>query len=302
MAPSLSIIVALAMALLMMPMPPSALAGPITFNTALPVAKGEYIFREQALVLRSTGDPTPMQQDLRVNGALSVLAYGVTRDLTLFGIVPYLDKTVDVTTPQGRISRGGSGLGDTTLLARYTLYAHDQPGETQRVAPFVGLQIPTGKSDQRDGFGRLPQPLQVGTGAWDPIVGVTGTWQTLQWELDSSLQYQANTPAHDFRFGDQFRFDLSFQYRVWPRELEAGVPGFLYGLLESNLIWNGHNTFAGVQDPNSGGTTWSLDPGLQYVTKRFIVEGVVQVPVVQQLNGQGLKNDYAFLVGFRVAF
>lgn len=275
-------------------------AGPISFNTALPVAKGEFLFRELGMVLRSRG--ATRQQDLRVQGTLSVLAYGVTRDLTLFGVVPYINKTLDLTTPQGRASLGASGLGDTTLIARYSLYARDRPGQTQRLAPLVGLQIPTGKSDQSRALGRLPQSLQPGSGAWDPIVGVIWTWQTLQWELDSSFTYQANTPAHDFRFGNVARFDLSYQYRVWPRELGAGVPGFVYAVLESNVLVTGRNTMGGMPVPGSGGTTWLLDPGIQYVTKRFIVEGVVQLPVAQQLNGQGLKNDYAFLFGFRVSF
>lgn len=282
--------------------PRSSEAGPITFNTALRVAKGESIFREQAIILRATRDPSPMQRDLRVQSALSVLAYGVTRDLTLFGIFPYLDMRLDATTDQGRVSRGDSGPGDAVLVTRYVLYARDRPGETQRLAPFVALKIPTGASDQQDRFGRLPQPLQLGSGSWDPIVGLIGTWQTFDWEFDSAFQYRANTPAHDFRFGNEARFDMSFQYRVWPRQLELGVPAFLYGVLESNLIVAGKNETAGIPDLNSGGTTWMLDPGIQYVTKRFILEGAVQIPVIQRLNGQALKQDYMVTAGFRVSF
>jgi hypothetical protein len=96
--------------------------------------------------------------------------------------------------------------------------------------------------------------------------------------------------------------DLSFQYRLWPPELGAGVPAFLYGVIESNLIWVDKNTEAGVRDPNSGGTTWFLAPGIQYVTKRVILEAIVQIPVRQDLNGLGIKNDYIVSGGFRVSF
>jgi hypothetical protein len=45
-----------------------------------------------------------------------------------------------------------------------------------------------------------------------------------------------------------------------------------------------------------------LSPGLQYVTKRWIVEGVVQLPVVQNLHGTALENDYVLRAGFRFNF
>jgi hypothetical protein len=282
--------------------PALAVAGPITFNTALPVSAGEFILREQVQLLRSTRDPSPLNQNLRVLAVPSVLAYGVTRDLALFGIVPYLDKTLDLTTMAGRQRRGDSGLGDALLISRYTVYAFDSLGETRRLAPFLGLKVPTGKSDQRDSLGRLPQPLQLGSGSWDPLGGLIFTWQTFDWEFDSAVQYRVNTKAHDFVFGDEARLDLSFQYRLWPPELGAGVPAFLYGVIESNLIWVDKNTEAGVRDPNSGGTTWFLAPGIQYVTKRVILEAIVQIPVRQDLNGLGLKNDYIVSGGFRVSF
>ena len=277
-------------------------AGPITFNTALPVAQGEFILREQVQILRSTDDPSLTNRDLRVLAVPSVLAYGVTRNLTLFGIVPYLNKTIDFTSTAGRQRRGASGLGDSTVLGRYTIYSRDRLGETIRVAPFLGLKVPTGEDTKQDSLGRLPQPLQLGSGSWDPILGTIATWQTFEWEFDSAVQYKFNMKGNDFTFGDEARLDLSFQYRLWPRTLGGGVPGFLYGVLESNLIWADKNKAGGVRDPNSGGTTWFLAPGFQYVTKRVILETVVQVPVVQELNGLALKNDYIVSVGFRVSF
>lgn len=282
--------------------PALAVAGPITFNTALPVSAGEFILREQVQVLRSTDDPSPMNRDLRVLAVPSVLAYGVTRDLTLFGIVPYLDKTLDSNTAVGRQRRRDAGLGDVILISRYTVWSMDRLGETRRLAPFLGLKFPTGDSDERDSLGRLPQPIQLGSGSWDPLLGTIFTWQTFQWEFDTAFQYRFNTTAHDFQFGDEARWDLSFQYRLWPPQLARGVPAFLYGVLESNVIWTDKNEAAGIRDPDSGGTIWFLAPGLQYVTRRVILEAVVQVPVVQELNGLALKTDYIVSFGFRVNF
>ena len=43
-------------------------------------------------------------------------------------------------------------------------------------------------------------------------------------------------------------------------------------------------------------------PGLQYVTKRWIVEAGIQVPVVQDLGGTALEKDYIVRTGFRLNF
>ncbi len=277
-------------------------AAPITSNTALAVGEGEFILREQVVVRRSSDDPSPMGRDLRVLSVPSVLVYGATRNITLFGIVPYLDKTMDLNTTAGRSRRGDSGLGDATFLSRYTLYSDDRLGQTRRLAPFVGLKLPTGDDDETDSLGRLPQTLQLGTGSWDPILGMVFTWQTFDWEFDLAGQYLFRTAANNFEFGDQARLDLSFQYRLWPPTLGTGVPAFVYGVLESNLLYTGKDEEGGTSNPDSGGTTWFLTPGLQLVTKRVILEGAVQVPVVQNLNGLALKNDYIVTGGFRVNF
>jgi hypothetical protein len=112
----------------------------------------------------------------------------------------------------------------------------------------------------------------------------------------------ANTKANGFECGDAFRFDASLQYRLWPRELGTGVPGFLYGIVEANLLHQAKNEINGASDPNSGGTTLFLSPGLQYVTKRWVIEGIVQLPAVQNLNGTALEDDFIVRTGFRVNF
>ena len=280
----------------------AVLAGPITSSTALPVAEGEWIIRGQTKFIRSTGDPGSMDRDLTVWAFPTVVVYGATGKFTLFGIVPYLDKELDATAAGDHLSRSTSGLGDVTVLARYTARKWDKRGETLRLAPFVGLKMPTGRDDASDSFGRLPRPLQLGSGSWDPIVGGIFTWQTLGSEFDASASYKLNTEANDFRFGDQARLDLSYQHRLLPRRLGAGVPSFLYGVVEANMLWQAENEASGTSDRDSGGTTLYLAPGIQYITKRFAVETAVQIPVIQDLNGGALENDYIVTAGFRVSF
>lgn len=279
-----------------------AMAAPITLDTALPVAEGEGIFRVQTIYTRSTDDPTSQDRELTVWAFPFVLGYGVTSELAVFGIVPVLDKELDFATPTGRVTRGDSGIGDSTFIVRYTAWKKDRPGETLRVAPFAGLKAPTGEDNKADSFGRLPQPLQLGSGSWDYFAGALMTWQTLKRQVDASLAYRHNTEANDFRFGDTTRLDVSYQHRLWPAELGTGVPAFVYGVLETNLIRQAKNKISGANDPDSGGTVVYLTPGIQYVTKRTVIEGAVQLPAVQDLNGDALENDFIALLSFRMNF
>lgn len=278
-------------------------AAPETFNTALPVAKGDFVFREQFVYQRASGDPSPADREVEVLGGISVLGYGATSDLALFGALPYIDKRLELTDTSGqRIARSTRGIGDVQLFGRYTLFQRDMPGSSVRVAPFLGLELPTGDDDDSDSFGRLPATLQLGSGSWDLFGGLIATYQTLDYQVGAQISYKANTEANDFAFGDEFRFDASLQYRLWPPELGAGVPGFLYGVVETNLLHQAKNEINGADDPNSGGTTLFLSPGLQYVTKRWVLEGIVQLPVLQDLNGTTLEDDFAVRTGFRVNF
>ena len=279
-----------------------AWSAPMTFNTALPVAEGDFVTRIQGIRRQSGDDPSPADRDLTVNALVTVLGYGATSKLALFGVLPYLDKELRLTSGGQRISRRKEGFGDLRLFGRYTIFQQDQPGRTFRLAPFAGLKAPTGEDDASDALGRLPAPFQLGSGSWDLFAGLVLTHQTLKDQIDSQLSVRFNNQANGFEAGDEARWDLSWQHRLWPRELKGGVPGFLYGVLESNLVYQGKNAVNGVKDADSGGTTLFLAPGLQYVTKRWIAETAIQLPVVQDLNGTALENDYIVRAGIRFNF
>ena len=279
-----------------------AWAAPQTFNTALPVGVGEFVFRGQFVLDQSGNDPSGTDRDRTAWSLVSVLGYGITRDLAVFGVLPYVDKNLDVNVGGSRQTRNASGIGDAALVGRYTAFKRDGPGRTFRIAPFAGIEAPTGNDDESDALGLLPPSVQPGSGSWDPFAGIVATYQTLAFQIDAQASYRANAEANGFEFGDIARLDGSLQYRLWPRQLSGGVPGFLYGVIEANLIYQDNNRSAGIADTNSGGTTLFLLPGLQYVTKRWIVEAGAQVPVVQDLNGTALEKGFVLRTGFRVNF
>lgn len=282
-------------------LPIVAEASPVTFLTALPVGRHRFVLDEQYLSMESTHDLAATQRALQVTGIVSTLAYGISGRLTVLAMLPYAHKHLDMTTPSGaRLSRGTTGFGDSTVLARYTAYEHNTTAGTLRVAPLFGVIVPTGPDDESDAYGLIPRPLQPGSGAWGTEAGGVVTRQALDYEWDAAFTYITSGTATGFRSGDTAELDGSFQYRLWPYQLGDGLPHFLYGGVEANLVHRQQDRVNSAPDPNSGGTTLYLAPTLEYVTEHWMLETAIQYPVVQNLYGAGLKNDYIFHLGVRL--
>jgi len=263
--------------------PAVALAGPITFSTALPVRTGGVILRQQLIWTHAPDGPAPELANGNVVALPTLLVWGAHRRLTLMTKLPFLIKDVAVENPGGgRIHRRTHGFGDMSLLLRLNAYQANARGRTLRVAPFVALKLPTGTDSEADSIARLPPRMQLGTGSWDPYGGVIVTFQTLDLEIDLSLSGFYRTAANQFDAGEELRADVSFQYRVvpWGELSGEGVPTFLYAVLEGRAAWLGDDT--GARAPSrSGGAVVHVTPGLQVVTVRYVVEAAVEVPVAQ---------------------
>ncbi|MGH9163106.1 MAG: hypothetical protein ACRD2X_24355 [Vicinamibacteraceae bacterium] len=82
----------------------SAEAGPITFLTALPVPQSQAVIRGQYVLIQATDDPTPAARELTVHSVPLAVAVGVTPRLAIFGIVPIVNKSMELTILRGRVS------------------------------------------------------------------------------------------------------------------------------------------------------------------------------------------------------
>ncbi len=275
-----------------------AVAAPISSNTALAISQDEWLVREQVIVVRATDDPSGLEREFTATTSVSVAGYGLSPKLALFGILPLAHK--ELKTPAGK--RKASGLGDIRLFARYTLFQDDGPGQTFRIAPFAGVELPTGKHNDRDALGLLPTPVQLGSNSWDPFAGVVMTYATTDWQVDTSVSYQDNRKGSGVERGNVFKADVSAQVRLWPGELTASTSSFLFGVLEANLVHEEKTKLNGITNQNSGGTTLFIAPGLQYAAKSWIAEVLVQIPVVQNLGGTRLQKDYIARASVRFNF
>jgi hypothetical protein len=261
-------------------------AAPIATNTALPVSAGEIIVREQLITTHSSDRFGGMPRRVDRFEARTVLGYGLTSKLALFGVLPL----VNVDRTLGAASASDFGLGDAALFARYEVFRSDKPGRTFRIAPFAGVRVPTGREGR------------TGDGSLDFFGGLITTLASTQWVLDSQLRYGLNREADGFERGDATSVDSSFQYRLSPAKVTRDTNAFVYGVLEISANYYDRNRVNGVTDPNSGGFQLYLTPGLQYATRRWIADLGVKIPIVNDLNGTALEPDYSILTSIRVNF
>ncbi|MCH7743850.1 MAG: transporter [Proteobacteria bacterium] len=273
-------------------------AAPITFNTALPVATGEFVFRLQFKAGETEEENSLQERQLKFKAAVGVLGYGITPDLTVFAVLPFVSKKLESVNP----TRKADGLSDISLFLRYTVYKDNRRGKTFRVAPFAGLKLATGNDSEKDSLGQVPAGLQPGSGSTDFFGGVVLTYQTLAWEFDAQIRVDAFNRANDVEKGDKFSFASSLQYRVWPKKLNAPVPGFLYLVIESDFSHQRKDRISGESNNSSGGNRWLISPGIQYVTRRWVAELSVQIPANERLNGAALETRFGINGGFRWNF
>lgn len=270
-----------------------ASAAPITFNTALPVSEGHAVGREQVIYAEAErGD-----DDMTEVRAITVLGYGVTPDFAVITTVPWVSRDLELANGN---EREASDIGDAQVFARYTAFQRDMSGGTFRVAPFVGVEFPTGENQKSDAIGRLPHGLQPGSGSLDVLGGVVFSWASLDWNFDGQVAYQVNRQADGINGGDVFQTDLAVYKRLLPSELTANTKGFLLGGVELNYRDEGRTRISGAPDANSGGGRLYITPGLQYALKRWMAEAAVQIPVTQDLNGTNFKQDFILRLGLRV--
>ncbi|MGB1548408.1 MAG: transporter, partial [Alphaproteobacteria bacterium] len=94
--------------------------------------------------------PLDMTMEMHMFGAM----YGVTDELTLMGMVPYVKKSMNhVNRMNVHFKTETKGIGDSKLTGLYTLYDSGEGAEAgharQKVMLNVGISLPTGSVDKR---------------------------------------------------------------------------------------------------------------------------------------------------------
>ncbi len=228
-----------------------------------------------------------------------------------------------------------SGVGDLTLLGQWR-FLNDRPSATEAAFLF-GVRVPTGETHVRDRSGRrFETEFQPGSGSVNPLVGVAVTRRFGSWSFDANILHEfASKGVQQTNLGDRFLYNVALSYRLIgssaPGALRgpngahapghahdhvhedghhhdhgpepAPAPSFaLDGILELNGRWEDKERVAGVRNPNSGGNTVYLSPGLRASYANMSGFLSVGVPVANHANGLHPKPDYRIVSGITLSF
>ena len=279
--------------------------------------------------------------DLKTIESISaVMAYGLTKDLTVSMRVPWVGRTGiregDATNPLNPVvvDRGSTfGFSDITFLGQYRFF-NDKSSRTE-AAVLLGVKAPTGATNRVDKQGELfDAEFQPGSGAWNGLFGLAGTHRFGAWSLDSNVLYiLSSTGTQDTNLGDRFLYNAALSYRLTGTaagqashmHLGGPLPEPMYHggpkgkkhdheepaapagpavdlVLEVNGEWHDKQSTAGVRDPNSGGTVVYLSPGVRVSVDKWSGYVSLGIPVVNEPNGIQPEPSLRIITGVSFAF
>lgn len=258
--------------------------------------------------------PTEMVMDMHMFGVM----YAPNDTVTLMGMVNRIDMEMEHITfagPAGTARLGtfttrSSGFGDTSLSALVRLA--DDGHERWHLN--LGVSLPTGDIDQRDSVLtpmntrptlRLPYPMQLGSGTYDLIGGLTYAAGSGSWGRGAQWRSVLRLGDNDERYtlGDEHQLQGWLSYLVNP---SLSISGRLAWRQRGNIDGIDQQITAPVQtaDPDRQGSS-RVDAGLGAnlllpgARHRLALE--FTLPVRQDLDGPQLETDWQVTLGWQFA-
>ena len=242
-------------------------------------------------------------------------AYGITDDFTLGLKVPYVFRSGIRSPaeadegPATSVDKMGnpSGFGDVSVFGQYRFY--HSADNLNHAAVTIGLKTPTGRTNvQTSQGGPFETHHQPGSGAWSPSAGLSFTRVMGSFSFDTNALYTVATKgAQGTDLGDNFgyNFALSYAFGAPARNafFSASNNAPWTAVLELNGEWQGLQKTAGLKDPNSGGHTIFISPGVRYSGhKHWNTALSIGAPILKDFNGYQTPPDYRITWRFVVAF
>jgi hypothetical protein len=242
--------------------------------------------------------------------------YAPTDWVTLAAMIPWVELEMDHINAMGiRFTTKSDGIGDLALSGLFRLFEN----ETHHTHLNLGLSFPTGGIGHKDevpvptmGFQtrRLPYPMQVGSGTWDLITGITytGAIDWLSWGAQVMGKTRTGENRHDYRLGHRA------ETTAW-----GAVPLTRWLSLSGRFLYRYNGNIHGADNGLNPAVIPTADPDLRrghaiellgglsftvpldrFGDHRLAFEG--GAPVYQNLDGPQLETDWRITVGWQLTF
>lgn len=252
--------------------------------------------------------PLRMDMEMHMLGAM----YAVNDSFTLTAMLPWVKKDMDHITRMGaRFTTRSEGLGDVRLGALYAV-SRRQRG-TFLVS--LGLSVPSGDIDETDDTPamnnvQLPYPMQLGSGTWDLLPGVTYTVDSGGWSWGGQLLATLRLGDNDNRYslGDRLELNGWASYRLTPAwSVSLRLAGQTWGdvdgddpLLNPALVPTADPDLqAGQRLDLLGGLNWYVPAGFAPASRLALEAGV---PAYENLDGPQMSADWLLNASWQLLF
>lgn len=296
------------------------LESPITTLTADTLSKKSWSFSQRTEYYRTNplSNTTLLESpDFESQTALAIndllMGYGLTDNLTI-GInlaiqnsgPIFASQTEDETLSPVITNLGKpSGVSDTSLFGLWSIARAEKSNFNTAISSILGVDAPTGKTNVKTNQGELFSASdQPGTGAFLAFGGIicSKTWGNLA--ISGNLIYtQTTTGTQDTMLGSYFDYNFAGVYPLLKSHHLKGLEYSIDGVLELNGEYIAKDNISGANDPNSGGNTVLIAPGVRLnIGKNFSSYLGVAIPVSQILYGTQVKNTYTIYSGIDLFF
>lgn len=272
-----------------------------------------YVGTEDVSTSRVLGEfpvaPLSMDMHMHMLGAM----YGLTDEITVMLMVPYLDKSMDHRTRMGaEFTTGASGLGDIKLSGLFSVYEQG----SHRLHLNFGVSFPSGSIDERDRTPMgpeqlLPYPMQLGSGTYDLHPGFTyaGHYDRWSWGLQFMTVQRLGENDRDYTLGNRYEATswISYQLVDWARgsfrirkstwqDIDGADPD-----LNPNMVQTADPTRqAGKRWDALFGVDITGPDGSMFAGQRLGLE--LGLPIDVDVNGPQLVTDMEFTVGWQITW
>ncbi len=251
--------------------------------------------------------PQKMRMDMHMLGVM----YATSDKLTLMIMGNYVKNSMDLQMMSGMtFSTESSGFGDISLGGLYKVLNKDR----QSVHANIGVSIPTGDIDQRDDTpmmanAQLAYAMQLGSGTWDPYVGVTYLGQTdsFSWGAQTMYKMRLGDNSENYSLGNKLDLNGWFAYKLSKKvsistsasymnvESISGADADLNPIMMP--LFNSANSGRNQLDLGFGANYYI--PTGTFKNLRFGVE--FKFPISQSVTGIQMKNKAIAVFGVQYA-
>ncbi|MBI2956602.1 MAG: hypothetical protein HYY26_04745 [Acidobacteria bacterium] len=181
-----------------------------------------------------------------------------------------------------------TSFADSAVFARYDLLRHNVPRGYTRLAPEVGIKVPSGGA------------FSTGSTDWIGALIFSHWRDPHAFFADAQFTFTTTGDA-GLRLGNRWNYDLAYLYRLLPWR-ELGVPA-LFLVFEMNGEHVRRARLDGASLAATGGNLLFLSPGLEFQpTSRLLLEFASPIPVGRDLNGAQLRPTSSYIFGVRWLF